>query len=202
MYLDVAKTNVVDIYQALVNIVTPRPIAWITTVDKEGRPNLAPFSFYNTFGSNPPVVVFSTSNRRDLTKKDTLLNLEEVPEFVVNSSVWPLAEQVNLSAKELPRYENEAAMLGLELIPSTMVKPPRVKASPVQMEGKVRQVIAIGDGPMSGNLVIGEIVAMHIDDAVLGPDGKVDARKMQTIGRLGGNWYCRTTDLFELKRPE
>lgn len=201
MYLDVAKTNVIEIYQALVNIVTPRPIAWITTIDKDGRPNLAPFSFYNTFGSNPPVVVFSTSNKRDLGKKDTLLNLEEVPEFVVNSSVWPLAEAVNQSAKELPRFESEAEMLGLELIPSTKVKPPRVKASPVQMEGIVRQIIAVGDGPMSGNLVIGEIIAMHIDDAVLSDDGKVDPRKLQTIGRLGGNWYCRTTDLFELQRP-
>lgn len=201
MYLDVATTSVLDVYQALVGIVTPRPIAWITTIDKEGRVNLAPFSFFNTFGSNPPVVVFSTSNKRDLSKKDTLLNLEEVPEFVINSSVLSLAEEVNRSAKELPRYESEADMLGLELIPSNKVRPPRVKASPAHMEGRVMQVISVGDGPMSGNLVIGEILAFHIDDRVIGADGKVDPAKLQTIGRMGGNWYCKTNELFEMPRP-
>jgi flavin reductase (DIM6/NTAB) family NADH-FMN oxidoreductase RutF len=201
MYLDVATTPVLEVYQALVGIVTPRPIAWITTIDKEGRVNLAPFSFFNTFGSNPPVVVFSTSNKRDLSKKDTLLNLEEVPEFVINSSVLPLAEAVNRSAKELPRFESEAEMLGLELLPATKVRPPRVKGTPAHMEGKVLQVISIGDGPMSGNLVIGEILAFHIDDAILDNTGKVDPQKIQTIGRMGGNWYCKTSELFEMPRP-
>jgi flavin reductase (DIM6/NTAB) family NADH-FMN oxidoreductase RutF len=201
MYLDVAKTDSIEVYQALVGIVSPRPIAWVSTVDKLGRPNLAPFSFYNTFGSNPPVVVFSPTTRNDLTKKDTLLNLMEVPEFVINSAVWPLASEMNASSKEIPRYESEAEMLGLELISSTKVKPQRVKRSPVQMEGKVLQIIPVGDGPRSANLVIGEILCIHIDDAVLDAQGKIDPRKLQTIGRLGGQWFCRTSELFELVRP-
>ena len=201
MYLDVSTTPVLDVYQALVGIVTPRPIAWVTTIDSEGRVNLAPFSFFNCFGSNPPVVVFSTSNKRDLSKKDTLLNLEEVPEFVINASVLPLAEAVNGSAKEFPRHVSEAEMLGLELLPSTKVKPPRVKGSPAHMEGKVLEVKQVGNGPMSGNLVIGEILAFHVDDAVLDASGKIDPHKLQTIGRMGGNWYSKTTDLFEMPRP-
>lgn len=201
MYLDVATANAVEVYQALVGIVSPRPIAWVSTVDREGRPNLAPFSFYNTFGSNPPVVVFSPTTRRDGSKKDTLLNLMEVPEFVISSAVDSLAEVMNASSKELPRYENEAAMLGLEMIPSLKVKPQRVKKSPVHMEGKVRQIIPIGDQPMSANLVIGEILCIHIDDAMLDIQGKIDPRKLQTLGRLGGQWFCRTSDLFELERP-
>ena len=201
MQIDVSSAGLLELNQALTSIVTPRPIAWVSTIDKLGRPNLAPFSFFNVFGSNPPVVVFSPVLRRDCTKKDTLLNLEEVPEFVVHSAVWPLAEELNATCKELPRYESEAAMVGLELIPSVKVKPPRVKRAPVQMEAKVRQIIPIGDGPMSGNLVIGEILYIHIDDTVLDARGKIDPRKLQTIARLGGDWYCRSTDLFEMKRP-
>lgn len=201
MQIDIACAGLLEINQALVSIVTPRPIAWVSTIDKLGRPNLAPFSFFNVFSSNPPIVVFSPVLRRDATKKDTLLNLEEVPEFVVHAAVWSLAEELNLTCKELPRYESEADLAGLELIPSVKVKPPRVKRSPVQMEARVRQIIPLGDGPMSGNLVLGEIIYIHVDDAVLDDQGKIDPRKLQTIARLGGDWYCRTSDLFEMKRP-
>jgi len=201
MFIDVATANHANLYQALVGIVSPRPIAWVSTVDLAGRPNLAPFSFYNLFGSNPVVIVFSPTTRHDGTKKDTLLNLMEVPEFVINSAVWPLAHEMNATSKEVPRDEDEAAMVGLEMIDSTKVKPQRVKKSPVQMEGKVLQILPIGDGPRSANLVIGEILCIHLDDAVLDARGMIDPRKLQTIGRLGGLNFCKTSDLFEIDRP-
>jgi flavin reductase (DIM6/NTAB) family NADH-FMN oxidoreductase RutF len=199
--IDVATTNVVDVYQALVGIVTPRPIAWVTTVDPAGRVNLAPFSFFNAFGANPPVVVFSPTLRRDGSKKDTLINLESTGEFVIHAAVDSLAAKLNLTAKEIPPGESEVELAGLHTTPSWKVKPPRVTESPCALECRVMQILPVGNGAISANLVIGEVLAMHIDDAVLGADGRIDPRKLQTIGRLGGEFYARTTDLFELKRP-
>jgi len=199
--IDVKMSSVVDVYQALVSVVTPRPIAWVTTVDLQRRVNLAPFSFYNAFGANPPVVVFSPTLRRDGTKKDTLLNLEATGEFVVNVAVASVAEKVNESAKEIPQGESEVELVGLHTVPSLRVKPPRLAEVPVNLECKVIQIISLGTGPIAGNLVVGEIVLMHVDDAVLDANGKVDPLKLQTIARLGGDYWCRTTDLFEQKRP-
>ncbi|MGZ3335105.1 MAG: flavin reductase family protein [Isosphaeraceae bacterium] len=201
MIIDVPSTDVVKIYRTLVEVVTPRPIAWVTTIDAEGRINLAPFSFFNAFGANPPVVVFSPGLRRDGTKKDTLRNLEIVPEFVLNAAVEDLAEPMNATSKELPPGQSEAEYAGLALQSSTKVRPPRVAVSPVHMECRVRQIVPIGDGPIAGNLVIGEVLLIHIDDSVLDSSGHVDPRKLRTIARLGGDYYCRSTDLFEMKRP-
>src|SRR5437762_5959140 len=133
MLIDVAAAEVVTVYQALVGIVTPRPIAWVTTVDGQGRVNLAPFSFFNAFGANPPVVVFSPTLRRDGTKKDTLLNIEATGEFVVNAAVAALAEQVNRSSRELPYGESEVEYVGLHTAPSVKVRPPRLVESPVSL---------------------------------------------------------------------
>ena len=201
MFIDVAERSPIDVYGYLVGIVTPRPIGWVSTVDREGRVNLAPFSFFNVFGANPPVVVFSPTLRRDGTRKDTLLNVEATGEFVLNAAVESLAEAVNLTSAELPPGRSEADLAGLSLVPSVKVAPPRVSDSPAHLECKLLQIVAIGDGPMAANLVIGEVVAIHIDDAVIGDDGRVDPRKLKTIARLGGDWYCRTSDLFALKRP-
>jgi flavin reductase (DIM6/NTAB) family NADH-FMN oxidoreductase RutF len=201
MIIDVSSADVVLVYQALVGVVTPRPIAWVTTIDGAGRVNLAPFSFFNAFGANPPVVVFSPTLRRDGSKKDTLLNLEVVPEFVLNAAVENLAGLMNTTSKELPHGQSEADLAGLTLRPSTMVRPPRVAESPVHLECRVQQIIPIGNGPIAANLVIGEVVLMHIDDSLLDSSGHVDPRKLQTIARLGGNFYCRSTDLFEMERP-
>jgi flavin reductase (DIM6/NTAB) family NADH-FMN oxidoreductase RutF len=201
MIIDVSSANVLSVYKAVVGVVTPRPIAWATTIDGEERVNLAPFSFFNAFGANPPIVVFSPTLRRDQSKKDTLFNLEVVPEFVLNAAVEPLAEQVNLTSTELPPGRSEAELAGLTLLPSVKVRPPRVAESPVHLECRVRQIMSIGDGPIAANLVIGEILLIHIDDAVLDPQGQVDPRKLRTIARLGGNFYCRSTDLFEMLRP-
>jgi flavin reductase (DIM6/NTAB) family NADH-FMN oxidoreductase RutF len=199
--IDVSQTPVVDVYHMLVGVVTPRPIAWVTTVDRDGRVNLAPFSFFNAFGANPPVVVFSPTLRRDGTKKDTLLNVEATGEFVVNAAVARFADQINRSSKELPTGESEVAYVGLTTVPSVKIKPPRLAESPVSLECKVHQVVPIGQGAIAANLVIGEVLVLHVADRVLDDRGKVDPRKLQTIARLGGDWYCHTSDLFELKRP-
>ena len=201
MRIDVATAAVPDVYQFLVGIVTPRPIAWVTTVDAAGNVNLAPFSFFNAFGANPPVVVFSPTLRRDTTKKDTLLNLEAVPEFVVSAAVRPLAEQVNATSAELPRGTSELDAAGLTAAASEKVRPPRVAESPAALECKVLQIVPVGTGPIGANLVIGEVVSIYVADDVLGADGKPDPRKLQTVARLGGDFWCRTSDLFELKRP-
>jgi flavin reductase (DIM6/NTAB) family NADH-FMN oxidoreductase RutF len=201
MIIDVSSSAVVRVYQALVDVVTPRPIAWVTTLDAQGRVNLAPFSFFNAFGANPPVVVFSPTLRRDGSKKDTLLNLEAVPEFVLNAAVENLAEPMNATSKELPPGQSEVDYAGLSLQPSIKVRPPRVAESPVHLECKVRQIMYIGNGPIAANLVIGEVLLMHIDDSVLDESGRVDPRKLRTIARLGGSYYCRSTELFEMERP-
>jgi flavin reductase (DIM6/NTAB) family NADH-FMN oxidoreductase RutF len=201
MQIDVAAANVVDVYHALIGVVTPRPIAWVTTIDVAGRVNLAPFSFFNAFGANPPVVVFSPTLRRDKTKKDTLVNVEATREFVVNAAVASLAAQVNQTSKDLPPGDSEVADAGLHTVPSLKVKPPRLAESPVHLECKLMQIVPIGDGPIAGNLVIGEVVMIHIDDVVLDSNGKVDPRKLRTVARLGGDFWCGTSDLFEQKRP-
>jgi flavin reductase (DIM6/NTAB) family NADH-FMN oxidoreductase RutF len=201
MLIDVASANVVEVYQLLVGVVTPRPIAWVTTLSPAGVVNLAPFSFFNAFGANPPVVVFSPTLRRDGSKKDTLLNLEARGEFVLNAATAPLAEKVNLSSKELPPDESEIALTGLTTVPSVKVGPPRVAESPVNIECRVRQIVPCGTGPIAANLVIGEVLVMHVSEDVLDGRGRVDPRKLRTVARLGGDYWCHTSDLFELNRP-
>ena len=201
MLVDVASANVVEVYQLLVGAVTPRPIAWVATLSPSGVVNLAPFSFFNAFGANPPIVVFSPTLRRDGSKKDTLINLESLGEFVVNVATAPLAEKVNLTSAEIPASDSEVSLAKLTTLPSVRVKPPRIAESPVNFECKVRQIIPCGSGPIAANLVIGEVLMMHIADEVLDEKGRIDPRKLQTVARLGGDFWCRTTDLFEQKRP-
>ena len=201
MQIEVATANVVDVYQFLVGVVTPRRIAWVTTLSPTGVVNLAPFSFFNAFGANPPIVVFSPTLRRDGSKKDTHLNLEKLGEFVLNAATAPLAEKVNLTSKEIPADESEVSLAGLTTVPSLKVKPPRIAESPVHFECIVRQITPCGSGPIAANLVIGEVVMMHIADAVLDDRQRVDPRKLQTVARLGQDYWCHTSDLFEQKRP-
>ncbi|MFO0961000.1 MAG: flavin reductase family protein [Isosphaeraceae bacterium] len=201
MTIDVEKADVVEIYRALVGAVTPRPIAWVTTVNPAGLVNLAPFSFFNAFGANPPIVVFSPTLRRDGSRKDTLNNVEATGEFVVNAAVEDLAEQVNRSSMELPSGESEIELTGLETLPSVRVKPPRIAQSPVHLECRVRQILPMGTGPIAPNLVIGEVLFIHVRDDVLDAQGLIDPAKLRTIGRLGGDEYARISDRFSLKRP-
>ena len=201
MIIDVSTADVVTVYRALVGVVTPRPIAWVTTIDGQGRVNLAPFSFFNAFGANPPVVVFSPTLRRDGTRKDTLKNLDAVGEFVINAAVEELAEKVNATSRELPPGQSEADFAGLTFECSSKVRPPRVAESPVHLECRVCQIMSIGDGPIAANLVIGEVLLIHAADSVLDKSGAIDPKKLRTIARLGGDYYCRSTDLFEMVRP-
>lgn len=201
MNLDVSTASVVDVYHLLVGIVTPRPIAWVTTVSPAGVINLAPFSFFNAFGANPPVVVFSPTNRRDGSKKDTLNNVAATGEFVIQTATASLAAKVNMTSKELPPDESEVMIAGITLEPGVKVSVPRVMESPAHLECKLRQIVPVGEGPIAANLVIGEVVHIHVRDEVLDDHGRVDPRKLQTVARLGGDFWCHTSDLFEQKRP-
>lgn len=201
MQIDPSSTPVPEVYQFLVGLVTPRPIAWVTSLSPAGVVNLAPFSFFNAFGANPPVVVFSPTLRRDGSKKDTLLNLESLGEFVVHTAVAPLADKVNLTSKEIPHTDSEVSLAGLTTVPSVKVKPPRVIEAPAAMECVVRQILHLGTGPIAPNLVIGEIVMIHVSETVLDDAKRVDPRKLRTVARLGGDFWCHTSDLFEQKRP-
>ena len=202
MQIDVKATPVLDVYQTLVSLVTPRPIAWVTTQSPQGVVNLAPFSFFNMFGANPPVVVFSPTLKRDGSKKDTLINVEATGEFVINASTEVDAEAINRSSSPLAYDESEIDLLGRETMDSLMVKPPRLAGIPFALECRALQIIPIGQGSISANLVVGEVLMIHIDDSVLGNDGQVDPRKLRTIARMGGDFWARTTDLFQLERPK
>jgi flavin reductase (DIM6/NTAB) family NADH-FMN oxidoreductase RutF len=199
--IDVPAANVVDVYHLLVGLVTPRPIAWVTTLSPSGVVNLAPFSFFNAFGANPPVVVFSPTLKRDGSKKDTLRNIETSGEFVINAAVASLAEKVNLTSQEITSEESEVTLAQLHTTPSISLATPRVSESPFALECKLMKIIPVGSGPIAANLVIGQIVRMHIDEAVLDANRKVDPRKLKTVARLGGDFWCHTSDLFVLKRP-
>jgi flavin reductase (DIM6/NTAB) family NADH-FMN oxidoreductase RutF len=201
MLIDVSASSPREIYPLLIGLVTPRPIAWVTSADAEGSVNLAPFSFFNAFGSSPPVLVFSPGLRRDGTPKDTLRNVRTTGEFVVNAAVESLAEQVNLTSKDVPYGASEVELARLTVLPSTKVRVPRLAESPVNLECRVLQITTIGTGHGAANLVIGEVLIFHIADAVLDEHGRVDPRRLRTIGRLGADSYCRTTDIFEMKRP-
>jgi len=201
MRIDPTAVHARDVYRVMISVITPRPIAWVSTISPRGIPNLAPFSFFNGVAANPPTVVFSPVNRRDGSKKDTVLNIEKTPEFVVNIVSFDQADPMNNSSAELPYEESEFAACKVTPIPSEKIRPPRVKESKVQMECVLHEIVRVGEGSLAANLVIGRIVLLHVDEAVLGSDGLPDPRKLDTIGRMGGEGYARTTDLFELPRP-
>jgi flavin reductase (DIM6/NTAB) family NADH-FMN oxidoreductase RutF len=201
MLVDVKSTPVVEVYQMLVGLVTPRPIAWVTTRSNSGVINLAPFSFFNVFGANPPVVVFSPTLKRDGGKKDTLLNIEANGEFVINASTEKHAQLINLSSTTLPIEESELTLTGQSTIASTSIQTPRLADVPFALECRVLQIVPVGHGPISANLVIGEVLTMHIDNDILGEDSQPDPRKLKAIARLGNEYWCRTQDLFQMERP-
>ena len=181
-------------------IVAPRPIAWVTTIDGDGVVNLAPFSYFNLVSENPPIVIFSPARKPDGEKKDTLRNLEIVPEFVINLVSESLADACNLSSKSLPYGESEVRLAGLTRTPSRNVQPPRIAESPAHLECKVRQFIPLGEHEGSYTIVIGDIVRIHIADEYI-TDGKPDGAKLQNVGRMGGLEWCRTRDTMTMPRP-
>jgi flavin reductase (DIM6/NTAB) family NADH-FMN oxidoreductase RutF len=202
MQIDVAASSVVDVYQMLTGLVTPRPIAWVTTLSSGGVVNLAPFSFYNAFGANPPVVVISPTLTRDGRRKDTLVNIEANGQFVINAATEKHAAAINLSSAVLPPDESELQLTGLTAAESSKVAVPRLADVPFALECRLLQILPIGNGPISANLVIGEVVSMYVDDAVLGERGLPDPQKVQAVGRLGADFWCRTTDVFAQGRPQ
>ena len=191
--------------QGLLNCaVAPRPICFASTIDKEGNINLSPFSYFNIFSVNPPVCVFSPSRRvRDNTTKHTLENILEVPECAINIVNYDMVQQASLASVEYPKGINEFIKAGFTMLPSDLVRPPRVAESPVQLECVVKDIISLGDSAGAGNLVIAEVKLIHISESVLGDNGKIDQRKMDHVARLGGDWYCRVTNdnLFEVAKP-
>ena len=202
--LDVKDLSVVEIQNWLGYAVAPRPICFASTIDKAGNVNLSPFSFFNIFSSNPPVCVFSPSRRvRDNTTKHTLENVLEVPEVVINMVNYSMVQQTSLASTEYAKGINEFEKAGFTPIKSELVKPPRIKESPVQLECVVTQVIPLGTGNGAGNLVLAEVKIIHIDEAILGADGKIDQHKIDLVARLGGNWYSKITadSLFEVVKP-
>ena len=188
----------------LSHAVVPRPIAFVSTIDKNGNLNLSPFSFFNIFSTNPPIAVFSPARSgRTNTSKHTHDNVIDIPEAVINIVTYDMVYQASLSSSEFPKGMNEFAKAGLTPLASTIVRPPRVKESPVQMECKVKQVIELGQNAGAGNLVICEIVLMHINEEILNENHTIDQRKLDAVGRLGGNWYVRASGnaLFEVTKP-
>jgi flavin reductase (DIM6/NTAB) family NADH-FMN oxidoreductase RutF len=184
--------------------VAPRPICFASTVDKDGNVNLSPFSYFNVFSVNPPVCVFSPSRRvRDNTTKHTLENLKEVPECVINIVNYDMVQQVSLSSVEYAKGINEFIKSGLTPVASDLVKPPRVAESYVQFECVVKDIIALGDTPGAGNLVLAEIKIIHINEDILDAEGRIDQAKINLVARLGGDWYCRITadNLFKVAKP-
>ncbi|NTS39985.1 flavin reductase family protein [Flavisolibacter sp. BT320] len=188
----------------LQHVIAPRPICFASTVDAAGNVNLSPFSFFNLFSSNPPIVVFSPSRRvRDNTTKHTLQNVQEVPEVVINIVTYDMVQQISLASCEYPKGVDEFTKAGFTKEPATLVKPPMVKESQVKMECLVKEIKPLGDGGGAGNLVICEVVKLHIADNLLDEEKKIDQRKLQLVARLGGDWYCRVTpeSLFAVPKP-
>jgi flavin reductase (DIM6/NTAB) family NADH-FMN oxidoreductase RutF len=192
------------LHQLLLGAVAPRPIALASTIDLEGKPNLSPYSFYNAFGVNPTTLIFSPSRRgRDNTVKHTYENIKEVPEVVINAVTYSMVQQTSLSSTEYPKGVDEFIKSGFTPLPSEKVKPLRVKESPVQFECKVRQVIETGNQGGAGNLVICEILLIHVNPDVLDEHGKIDTRKMDLVGRMGADFYVRASGdaIFEVEKP-
>lgn len=183
--------------------VGPRPIAFASTMDKNGNPNLSPFSFFNVFSANPPILVFSPARRvRDNSIKHTLINCEATKEVVINVVNYDIVQQMSLSSTEYPEGVNEFLKSGLTMLPSEVVKPFRVAESPVQFECKVNQIISLGTEGGAGNLIICEVVKLHIDESVLDENGNIDQHKIDLVSRMGANWYSRANQgLFEIPKP-
>lgn len=191
-----------SLYKIMIGSILPRPIGWISSLDANGQPNLAPFSFFNMICGNPPHVLFCPGIRKtDLQPKDTLHNVRETGEFVINIVTEELAEAMNLTSTELPSGINEFEIARLSMVPSHSVSPPRVGESPIHYECKAVQIIDIGSEPGGGSVVIGRVIHVHVDDSVLLGKDKIDLSKLKPIGRLAGSGYCRVTDLFEMVRP-
>lgn len=198
------EVSIAELHGHLLAAVGPRPIALTSTVDSAGNPNLSPFSFFNVFSANPPIAIFSPARRvRNNTTKHTLENVLSNKEVVINLVSYAMVQQTSLSSTEYGQGINEFDKAGLTPIASEIVKPFRVKESPVQLECVVKEIISLGNEGGAGNLVICEVKLVHIDQSILNEAGKIDPNKIDLVGRMGGNWYCRASQdaIFEVKKP-
>lgn len=192
--IDPKETQTRDMHQFLLGSVSPRPIAFVSTVDEQGNHNLAPYSFFNAFSSNPPLLVFSSNRRvRDNTTKDTLANVINTKEAVVNVVSHSIVRNMTISAVEFPSGISEFEKAGLTPIASEKVRPPRVLESPVNMECKVNDIITLGDKGGAGHLIICEVVMMHIDENVIDDNNRIDPHKIDLMGRMGRSYYVRAS---------
>lgn len=204
MTIDPTEVSVPVLHGHLLGAVGPRPIALASTMDEQGRPNLAPFSFFNVFSANPPIAIFSPARRgRDNTTKHTFHNVKTTEEVVINIVNFPMVQQTSLSSTEYPDGVNEFEKAGFTALPSEKVKPFRVGEAPASLECKVREVIELGDQGGAGNLVVCEVLLMHIKDELLDEKGRIDQQRIDLVGRMGGNWYSRANGaaLFEVQKP-
>ena len=201
MLLDFSSLKPRDAYAWMISTIMPRPIAWVSTMSGEGKTNLAPFSFFQGITANPPTLMFVPVNSRDGAKKDTVRNIEQVPEFVVNLVPFALGEQMNATSTMLPYGESEFEAFGIAAAASERVRPPRVAAAPVAFECTLDRFVHIGEGPLAANVIFGRIQLAHVADSVLGENGKPDPARLDLIGRMGGETFTRTRELFDLIRP-
>jgi flavin reductase (DIM6/NTAB) family NADH-FMN oxidoreductase RutF len=202
--IDPKNVSTQILHSYLLGAIAPRPIAFASTVDGKGQVNLSPFSFFNVFGANPPLLIFSPARRvRDNTIKHTLENVKEHPEVVINIVNYAMVEQMSLASTEYEKGVNEFEKAGFTASASRLVAPPRVLEAPVSFECKVNQVIETGQEGGAGNLIICEVLLIHIQEGVLDSDGKIDPFKLDAVARMGGDWYCRANGsaLFEIPKP-
>jgi len=204
MIFDLQQLKPVDKQYYLQHIIAPRPVCFASTIDKKGQVNLSPFSFFNLFSTQPPIVIFSPSRRlRDNTTKHTLENVLEVPEVVINIVTYDMVQQVSLASCEFPKEVSEFIKTGFTEQTATLVKPPMVKESHIKLECKVNEIKPLGTEGGAGNLVICEVLVMHIDDSLLDENKRPIQQKIHHIARLGANWYCKVdeSNLFEVEKP-
>src|SRR5690606_11903006 len=201
--IDPTKVSQPEFHSVLLTAVAPRPICFASTVDKDGNVNLSPFSFFNVFSSDPPIMIFSPARSgRDNSLKHTHENVLEVPEVVINIVNYPMVEQMSLSSTSYGKGVNEFQKAGFTEVPSERVRPPRVAESPVSFECSVQEVIELANTPGAGNLILAKVELVHVDDAYF-TDGVLDTEKLDLVGRMGGNWYIRAIkdSLFEIPKP-
>lgn len=204
MFIDLSTISAADTQNYLQHAVAPRPVCFASTIDEAGDVNLSPFSFFNMFSSNPPILIFSPARRvRNNSTKHTLENVMQINEVVINIVDYDMVQQMSLASCEYPKGTNEFVKAGFTEEKATMVKPPMVKESKIKMECKVLEVKPLGSEGGAGNLVICEVLCMHINDEILDENNKIDQTKITHIARLGGDWYCKAdaNSLFKVAKP-
>jgi flavin reductase (DIM6/NTAB) family NADH-FMN oxidoreductase RutF len=202
--IDPISLETKELHKILLSSIAPRPIAFASTIDSNGNVNLSPFSYFNVFSSNPPILIFSPSRRvRDNTTKHTLENAMETKEVVINVVNFPIVEQMSKSSIEYEKGVNEFIETGLTQVKSLLVKPPRVLESPVSFECKVQDVVSLGESGGAGQLIIAKVVQIHIDKKFIDKNGDIDSEKLDLVARMGGDWYTRATkeSMFKIPKP-